>query len=63
MRLYKIEMLVTDDRTGEVNATEYYVEKSRDVRAILSRLYKEPGIEVTKVVATPEFEWQNVEVS
>lgn len=63
MRLYKIEILITTEDTGEVTQTEYYVEKSRDVRAILGRLYNQPDMEVLRVVCTPEFEWTEVEVS
>lgn len=63
MRLYKIEILIKNPDTGAVDQTEYYVEKSKDVRAILGRLYNQPDMEVLRVVCTPEFEWTEVEVS
>lgn len=58
MRVYKIELMINGERT------DYYIEKARDVRAVLARLVNEEGITVLTVLATPEFkEWDVVEVS
>jgi hypothetical protein len=58
MRVYKIELMIDGQRT------DYYIEKARDVRAVLSRFVQEEGISVLAVLATPEFdEWDVVEVS
>ena len=58
MRVYKIELMIDGQRT------DYYIEKARDVRAVLSRFVQEEGISVLTVLATPEFdEWDVVEVS
>jgi hypothetical protein len=62
MRIYKIEMLITDDQ-GRTVPTAHYSEKSSDVRDILSKLFEAKDIQVTRVVASPDFQWQDVEVS
>lgn len=63
MRIYKIEMLITDDKTGTLVPTVHYSEKSSEIRDILSKLFEAQDIQVTRVVASPDFEWQDVEVS
>lgn len=62
MRMYKIEMLILNDE-GTPVPTIHYSEKSKEIRDILMKLSEAKDIKVTRVVASSDFEWQDVEVS
>lgn len=62
MILYKVEMLVKDEK-GRITTPVYYVESAREVRSVIRTVAPDPNIEITGISATPEFQWEPVEIN
>jgi hypothetical protein len=61
MILYKVELLVKGE-TGGIQTPTYYVESAREVRSVIRTVAPDPNIEITGIYATPDFQWEAVEV-
>ena len=55
-------MLVKDEK-GRITTPVYYVESAREVRSVIRTVAPDPNIEITGISATPEFQWEPVEIN
>jgi len=58
MRIYRVDLLLEDDRK-----MEYFMTEAVAVRSFLAQLYHDRDVEILGTYATPEFdEWQQVDI-